>query len=59
MSDRKSADNKTVPCRQTFVPHNRRMEEVKRNFAVGIQRIVADRIMNRGQTVKARQGNTA
>ena len=59
MSDRKSDDNETGPGRHMIVLHNRRMEEVRKNFAVGIQRIVADRIVNRGTNLKTRQRNTA
>ncbi|HBH61911.1 MAG TPA: hypothetical protein DDX85_09275 [Nitrospiraceae bacterium] len=59
MSDRKSGDNETGPGRQMVVMHDRRMEEVRKNFAVGIQRIVADKSMSRGHGVKTRQRNTA
>ena len=59
MKQRESLDNETGPDRQMIVLHSRRMEEVRKNFAVGIQRIVADRIINRGQSLKTRRRNTA
>ncbi len=59
MQQRKSLDNETGTDRQMIVMHSRRMEAVRKNFAVGIQRILADKIINRGHSLKTRQRNTA
>jgi len=59
MSDKKSAVKETWPGRQTCFLHSRRMEKVRKNFAVGVQRITADRTMNRRYGLKTGQGNTA
>ncbi len=59
MEQRKSLDDETGTDRRMIVLHSRRMEEVKKNCAVGIQRIVADKIFNRGHSLKTRQRNTA
>ncbi|MEW6600060.1 MAG: hypothetical protein AB1499_03740 [Nitrospirota bacterium] len=59
MSDRKSGDDRTVTERQTVVHHNRRMEEVRKNFAVGMQRIIGGRVFNNGHHLKSERRNTA
>jgi hypothetical protein len=59
MQQSKSLDNETGQDRQMIVMHNRRMAEVRKNFAVGTQRIAADKVINRGHSLKTRQRDTA
>lgn len=59
MPDRKSAVKETGPVRKTLLLHSRRMEEVRKNFAVGLKRIVGDRIIKTEHGLKHGQENTA
>jgi hypothetical protein len=52
MSERKTLDKEFESDRQVMILHNRRKDEVKKNFAIGIQRVVAVKHSAREHSLK-------
>ncbi|MBI4682065.1 MAG: hypothetical protein HY757_03065 [Nitrospirae bacterium] len=57
MPDRKSLNKEIDSIHQVTVLQNRRMDEVKKNFAVGIQRVFPGRKLNGGLCFKTTSRN--
>ncbi len=57
MSERKSFDNVIESNRHMVISHNRRMDEVRKNFSVSVEGMVAARPFNRESRSKKRARN--